>query len=371
MKKIGLATCFVDNFGACLQAFALQKTIEKNGCECEVLKYSPIKSQRFEIRFPFLRPALRFRLLIKSLFSNSYKQEYLRKRKFDIFRKKYLKFSKEKYICDSALIKSNEIYDCFVTGSDQIWNPNLYGKTNNRFYFLDFVETNKKCIAYAPSIGVDKIPESCAKDMGKLLEKFSFVSVREETGKAIVNSCSTKKCSVVLDPTLLLNKEEWNNEIGKPLITKKYILCYLFAENPFYCDFIEKAKKHFNYDVVVIPLSPLKYDSSYKKIFKLGPLDFVNLISNASLVITDSFHASAFSINLNVPFYCLPRNNHGDLNNMNSRVYNLLKLTGLEDRLVTKSVINFDSNVDFSNSNDILKQKRNVDMRLLYDSLDD
>lgn len=370
IRKIGLATCFVDNFGACLQAFALQKIINKHNCQCEILKYSPIRSQQFELKYPFLRPLFRFRLFLKSFFSYSYKQEYLRKGKFDFFRKKYLKFSKVKCTNNAAFTTLNEIYDCFVTGSDQIWNPNLFGKANNRFYFLDFVKSDRKRIAYAPSIGVDHISEQCGKEMGEFLDKFSFVSVREEAGKAIINNYSRKECHVVLDPTLLLNKEEWIKELKQPLIKNEYIFCYLFGENPFYIEFVENMRKKLNCEVVIIPLSSLKFKSSYKSIFKIGPIDFVNLISNASLVITDSFHATAFSINLNTPFYCLLRNNSLDLNNMNSRIYNLLKLTSLENRLITKNLDNFSQNIDFSKSNYTLKEKREHDIKLLYNAID-
>lgn len=371
MKNVGLLTCYMDNFGACLQAYALQRTIVKFGCDCEIIKYTPIKSlKEYNV---FIRAGLWLRNHIKSLSSDSYKFENYRHGKFVRFRKEYLVFSKENYMNEEQLYSKSLNYDAYVTGSDQIWNPNLYGGKNNRIYFLDFVPDGKKRIAYAPSIGVSTIPEDCAADMGNLLSKFDAVSVRESDGKRIIDGIIDCNCRVVLDPTLLLTKEEWSAFVGERIIKDEYILLYLFGDREYTKDFINYAYEKTGLKIITIPFNKREYESDYYKIKRAGPIEFVNLIKNAKLVITDSFHATAFSINLNVPFYSLLRNEKNEKNNMNSRIYSILDLCGLQDRIIadkTSFPKKIDYDIDFQKANVILADKRSVDYQFLRCALD-
>lgn len=370
MQRVGLTTCYVNNFGACLQAYALQTTIEKMGFVCEIIPYTPQKSLKKYI-YP-LRLAITLRNRIKALYDDEYKFDNLRSPGFQDFRRKYLKFGAGRYIKEKTLYSDPPLYDYYVTGSDQIWNPLLYGNKNNRVYFLDFAPKDKKRIAYAPSIGVDRIPPTCEKEMGELIDAFSAVSVREVTGKSIVEKVSHKPCRVVLDPTLLLNATEWSEVASKRIIDKPYVFCYLFGNGEYIGEFVNEVKMQLDMEVVVVPFTAREYRSEYTILKKIGPADFLSLIKYAKLVVTDSFHATAFSINFNTPFYTLFRNTKSDANNMNSRITNILGMLELENRLISDRSHFPDKIIaecDFRNANRKLAVHRKEDYAFLEDAL--
>lgn len=372
MKTVGLTTCYVDNFGACLQAYALQTTIEKMGYRCEIIPYTPKRALK-QYRYP-VRVAIKIRNKLKALYSDEYKFDNLRSQKFQKFRQKYLNFGKGRYIQEKTLYSNPPQYDYYVTGSDQIWNPLLYGDKNNKIYFLDFAPKGKKRIAYAPSIGVDKIPSTCEKEMGELIDAFSAVSVREMAGKEIVELVSQKPCRVVLDPTLLLSAKEWSKVASKCLIEKPYIFCYLFGNSEYIGDFVKEVKQQLDLEIVVVPFTSREYRSEHTILKEVGPEDFLSLIKNAELVVTDSFHATAFSINFNTPFYTLYRNTKSDVNNMNSRVISILDMMGLTERLIPDNS-HFPSKIvadcDFSSANRALTERRKEDYAFLENALKD
>jgi hypothetical protein len=324
--------------------------------------------------YPFpIKMGLRFRNSIKALGNKFYEYENARSCCFDSFKKKYLTFGTKAYNDMSDLYRYVPKYDCFVAGSDQIWNPLIHGNTNNKAYFLDFVPQGKRKIAYAPSIGISKVPESCEREMGMLINDFNAVSVREIEGKRIVETVSDKECRVVLDPTLLLDSQQWEKIASPAKFKKPYIFCYIFSEREYIGEFIEYVKKTLGMDIVTIPFTKREFESDYIKVKKAGPGDFLSLIKNSALVITDSFHATAFSINLNIPFYSLLRNSITEQNNMNSRIDSILSMTGLENRKIASredfpTVPNLC--VDFSNSNEIIKEKRAKDIEWLREALE-
>lgn len=340
--KTGLMSCYVDNYGACLQAYALQSAIESSGSECEIIKYTPyadlIRTTSYganseeeasvKIKRAIAHP-------VKFMKRRNFTQNSaLRSAKFESFRNSYLKFGDKLYESWDELRKDPPEYDNFVCGSDQIWNPVIHHNTNVGPYFLDFVPEGKKRIAYAPSIGVEKIPEECRSEMKEFLEKFDTLSVREQHGAELIKELSALSAPVVLDPTLLFDGKWWS-EVCHPVTVKKpYILCYLFNENPSTFRFVEFMKRKTGFDVVTLPQTFSDVYNKNIKIYDAGPAEFIWLIKNAELIITDSFHATAFSINFNKRFYCLRRNTTGEKNNMNSRITSILSLAGLEDRLI-------------------------------------
>ena len=371
MKRIGLMTCYINNFGACLQAYALQTAIKKSGYICEIIRYTPVRSMK-SYSFP-IKTALRIRNILKGIKSKPFSYENARHKCFSRFRKQFLIFGKKAYNEISELYKQVPDYDCFVTGSDQLWNPLIHGGVNNKAYFLDFVPSDKKRIAYAPSIGIDKLPESCIDDFVSLIKKFDALSVRESAGQRIIESLSGRECRVVLDPTLLLTKDEWLSLSAEPVSSEPYIFCYIFSERDYVGSFIEHVRNLLGFKVVTIPFTAREFNSDSIKMKSAGPQDFISLIANASLVITDSFHATAFSINLNRPFYSLMRNSENEKNNMNSRIDSILAMTGLEKRKITckedfPEIVDLD--IDFSNANKIISEKRSADMNFLLDSIE-
>lgn len=371
MKKVGLMTCYMNNFGACLQAYALQSTIEHFGYPCEIIKYTPIRSLK-EYNF-LVTLALQMRSRLKSLHDPNYAYEIARKKNFDAFKKKYLKFGKAVYNEIEELYAKVPDYDVFVTGSDQIWNPMIHNGANNKAYFLDFVPQGRKRIAYAPSIGLTKLPAACEQEMGELIDRFDAVSVREADGKRIVDQISKKECRVVLDPTLLKTREDWLEMAPPPLVQEPYIFCYIFSDQDYIGNFIQYVQKQLGLKVVTIPFTKREYESDALKIKSAGPLEFLSLIQNAALILTDSFHATAFSVNLNVPFYSLLRNTPDEKNNMNSRIVNILDKVHLSERLIPNEAAfptKVELQVDFTASNAILNAQRETDLQFLRDEIE-
>lgn len=372
IKTVGLTTCYVDNFGACLQAYSLQKMIEILGYRCEIIKYTPIESlHEKKLSQQILHDGKEILRIVKR---PSHLKELKRRRLFSRFRKELLSFGKDFFPTIESLYQNPPPYDIYVTGSDQLWNPIIHNKTNNKAYFLDFAPAGKKRVAYAPSIGLSVLPDAYKAEMSQLLNKLDHISIREETGRQIVEALTDKPCRVVLDPTLLHDKDFWKKIAVDYHHKKPYIFCYLFGAPEYIGRFVQYVKEKTGYDVVVIPFTERERCSDYIKITTLGPREFLGLIQNATLVITDSFHATAFSINLNVPFYSLLRNTDADANNMNSRIFNMLDLAGLNERLVASNA-DFPDYVmeipDFDFANKRIREKRAQDIEYLKKAMED
>lgn len=378
MKKVGLTTCFLDNYGACLQAYALSNVIESLGYDCEILQYiepqgyfDPTFIDRIKNSFIYNK--------IRSI-SNSYKTSYLcekiKRKSFKKFRKTYLNISEKKYRSFDELKDANKYYDAFVCGSDQIWNPSFYGG-NNKAYFLNFAEKGKRKVAYAPSIGLDKIPDEYEKDFAELVNYLDYISVREANAVNIVKELSGRDAKYVLDPTLLLDGEKWSKIVSEQRIVKKpYIFCYLFGEHDEYNVAVKHLREISNedLDIVIIPFCKKHLDNPYTKIYDAGPLEFLNLIKNAQYVITDSFHATVFSILFSRQFFTLPRFKKGQKNSMNSRIYSLLDTVGARDRLIDYS--QFDTfqeigKIDYSQIHSELERLRKDSLDYLKGALEE
>ena len=191
------------NYGATYQMYALQQVLKRYDEKAEVVNYQHEKKKnRVNIKKIAFLPIK----LIK---------EY----KFKKFRRKYIKFSKEKY--DTNLIKKNPPkYDIYVTGSDQVWNPRTMSEDIRDVYFLNIGDEKTKRISYAPSIGVQTLEKKDEDYINKRLKRLDYISIREETGKELIKNLTNKNVEVTLDPTLLLKKEDWmkiekNNNIPK------------------------------------------------------------------------------------------------------------------------------------------------------------
>lgn len=375
MKRIGLMTCFLDNYGACLQAYALMNVINNLGYRCEIIRYTEPEGyfeNSIENRIKTSKAYNTVRCMISSNYKKAYLCEKVRRKTFEKFRKKYLKFSAKEYKTFHELKETNEIYDIFVCGSDQIWNPTFYNG-NNRAYFLDFVHQAKKKIAYAPSIGLSEFPEEYATDFARLIGRLDYVSVRESTGVNIIREVSGVEACHVLDPTLLMTGEQWNDLVSEDRIEEeKYIFCYLFGKHEEYTTAIQRLCEETGYKAVIIPFSEENLSDNYTKIYRAGPKEFLNLIKNAEYILTDSFHATVFSILFSKPFFSLHRFKTGEKNSMNSRLKSLLDIVGLSNRFIKCSdVSNFEINqdIDYENVHLRLNNVRENSLKYLQGAL--
>lgn len=356
--KIGIITFHeAINFGAVLQTYALQKTVQKFNVECDIIDY---KNDKFKIDYKAFN-----KNNIKGVNSFIKELSYLyiksvKRSKFKKFINNNIQLSK---IVDSQnmLSKINNEYHKFITGSDQVWN---LGCTNNDVnYFLDFVTCISKKNSYAASFGIAEIPNEQKDKYKKLLKSFNNISVREIQGAKIVKDLVNRDASVNLDPTLLLNKEEWSivcNNINS--IKEDYILVYLMAHSDTIMRFAEDLSKKTACKIIHINSNIIKRASG-KYIRTAGPSEFIKLFIEAKYIVTNSFHGTVFSINFNKNFFVelLP-----PPAKVNSRLENVMDLFDLRDReIINGKNDNILKNIDYREVNYILNNERKKSLEYL------
>lgn len=340
MKKIALLSVYNHNYGSILQAYAMQTVLKNAGNQVEILLYKKtnlVKQAMRLLYIPLLKATvkMKWKTLYCKFFQRATYNKVLagREKAFCKFIQNNMIFS-EKFIGREALIKGVNNYDCFVLGSDQVWNPmNLGGD----FYTMSFIPDDKIKITYAPSFGVSQIPQTQKKKTKAYLERIDYISVRENDGVRIVKELTGRDVVQVVDPTILVEKTMWDNIKGKRIIQDNYILCYFISTNEGYRKFAENLSKKTGLKLVAIPHVDeyVKADQGFGDIVpeNVGPIEFVNLISNASYVCTDSFHGSVFSTLYERPFFTFARYANQGKDSTNSRLYSYLKLIGMENRM--------------------------------------
>lgn len=345
------------NYGAILQVYALQKKIKEFNVKCDVIDYRNITLESLH-RKKKLSEAKNLKQFVRDVLL--LKNHNLKFDKFREFSEKHLIFSRPLHDFDGMVSISNN-YDKFVVGSDQVWNYKI--NKMDPVYFLKFVNDNSKKVTYAVSFGVNDIPEIYKKKYIDFLKDFNNILIREKKGREIINNLISKESNIVLDPTLLVSKEEWY-EIAteKKHLKDKYILVYAFSGSKYIMDLAKNISKKTGYKIIWIC-------NSYKKSFNIkyiksaGPDEFLGLFKNAEYIITNSFHGTIFSINFNKHFFTelLP-----ETKGTNSRMVDVLELFNLSDRIINDSEItNIELKIDYKKVNEILKYERNRSLMLL------
>lgn len=275
--SIGILTFHsADNVGACLQAYALQKTLLEHCNNVDIINYycNEVESTKKSHKGG-----------IKRILENTY---YMLKRKgFNAFRRKYLKLSTKIYYKDT-ISETNDIYDTFITGSDQIWNLSCSG--NDYTYFLDFVSNNNRKYSYAASIGNYVFSDNDKVQVAKKLNEFSAISVREASARKELESFfNDKAISVLPDPVFLLTKEMWCRLLKRPRIDKKYVFVYLIQED---VNVLRAARKYAEENNCVI----INNKKSIDFILNNSPIAFLEWLYYADAVFTNSFHGTSFAL---------------------------------------------------------------------------
>lgn len=357
------------NYGTSLQSFALHKILQKYGYNVSFLQNIPRKFT-YKNQIKLVLSLLGIDLCnIKDL---------LISKEWSIKDKKIKAFIKANY----NLIKINsqkqkkdllQTTDTFITGSDQIWNTQY---SFNPYYFLDFAD-NKKKIAYASSMGISDFPEEHKAEVKRLLLKFCHIGVREKTAlESISKLLNRNDIQQVLDPTFLLNNEEWttisNNAYLEFKIPQKYILCYLIGNNSWYKEDLRQVCSILGIkDLIIIPAIENK-DFQIEGAFvynEAGPLEFIKLIKEASFICTDSFHATAMAINFQKDFVEFIRFKDADEVSQNSRIYDLLNHYRLSSRIYSENTEWFDK-IAYNEINKQLEIDRKNSLNFLLNSIE-
>ncbi|KLE14595.1 polysaccharide pyruvyl transferase family protein [Clostridium sp. C8] len=364
--KIGIVNFhFAHNYGAMLQAYALQESLREMGNESIIIDFKPNEiMDGYEIwTFKKIRNIKSFLWTIKN-----YRRLKLKYDVFEEFKNKYMNLTNETYktIESSTLNKYN--FDVFVCGSDQIWNMDL--NCGLKEYLLSFSNDSKvKKISYAASIGSNKIKKEHVKIMKNDLKSFDSISVREDDAVKIINKEFNLKAVQVLDPVFLLSKEQWEKiSLDVDLKGEKYILLYGLEENELFENIFSVLKEETNFKIVNI--SPNKSKSKYvdENLFNVGPREFIGLLSKAEIVVTNSFHGTCFSIIFGKRFFTI---GHSELN---SRMESILRLMNLENHMIREKVksideLNYIINDNLDNIEEILKSEIYKSKMFLKDAI--
>ncbi len=362
-----------DNYGQLLQCYALQETLKKLGIISKVIRYGfHEKYFRWFVKQNFTTK-LGIKGLIKKILRID-KKKIQNDRGFDLFRRKYLRLTRNTYNNIEELQSKPPKADCYIAGSDQVW-AQLLSNPNNRSFFLDFGNRNIKRISYAPSFAVKDYPDELKKTLRKNLSRFDAISVREKTGVDICNSVGYS-AKLVLDPTLLLEKNDYERIA---IVPKEKDYCFIYHVNienaselewPRFKEYneINKIKSYATY---ANPIKGIDMRMMYGADYLYPSIqEWLGMIKNAKYVLTSSFHGVVFSIVFHVPFLVYLRTE--TLFAGNDRIITLLDELGLNDRIVNldKNVIQLlTTNIDWDVVELKLRALRKDSISFLRDSL--
>lgn len=309
-KKVAIITWCDNNgptnYGQILQCYAMQRIFEKLGFHVAILRYRRKSSKDFyrnKFRYTFLNRCYEFIYKV-IVIEKCYSARLFHFRKFI---RKNINLSKPCY--DRGDLNSvTRSCDYLICGSDQIWNPIWF----DPMYFLDFGKRRQKRIAYAPSgIVSDEISyTNLYQQIGSLINRIDYVSVREENSVNILKNYTNRRLEAVLDPTLILDRADWDKIASNRMIKEPYVFCYAMGSLDQHKFILKQVmKRHQGKKLLYIPSNLITSRLSYAvPCHKAGPAEFVALIKNAEAVCTDSFHGVALSIIYKKQFYIMRRN---------------------------------------------------------------
>lgn len=357
MKKIGIITFHAShNCGSMMQAYALQTILNKRGYDNEIIDF---QNEGQKDMYAIVHKKKTIKNFIKNLLLLSSRKKIQEQwNEYEKFKNSTFNLSKNHYKTNNQLKLTNDIYDKFISGADQIWNITI--KDSDDSYFLNFVSDSSKKIAYAPSFGAKNIMQ-VTKDYKKYknyLLEYKSLSIRECNGKKWIKKMINKDVKVVLDPTLLIFKEDYNKieeEIEKE---EKYIFYYAPVYNRKIDLFVKKISKKYNIPVIVWNAREYYMKKEYLNGFilpsKINPGVYLDLIKNAEIVITTSFHGTIFSTIYGKNFWTIK---NGNMYNTDDRVITLMNQLSLKDRLIEPT---FDDKFDYMKNVSYLEYEKNL-----------
>lgn len=339
---------FNPNYGGMLQGYATMKLLEKRNIDYELIRYEKKKDLKFIINsIPRLfNPILQYekKLLLSKKFNSKLhrgfsKDENIRRQQFYLFEKELFAPKEKIYVGYDELKSAAKKYDTFITGSDQIWSPS--GLETN-FYNLMFVPDNIRKISLASSFGVNYIPKNQIKRTREYLNRIPFISMRENQGAKIVKDLTDRNVPVILDPVCMLSAEEWGAFASERIFCdEKYLFAYLMGDNAEYRKEVTSYAKQHNLKIVTIRHANqyVKADENFGDywFYDVGPCDFLNLIKNAEVVCTDSYHGSVFSLIFHKELAVFSRYSDEDTFSKNSRIDSLANNFDIKNRRFSKN----------------------------------
>ena len=362
--KIGILT-FPNStsFGAVLQMYALYKTVDEMGFQAEIINYYNhfMKAER-HTRAITSKSVIygKLRLFAKRI------MHYQQKRKFVNFERRMRTYPTKPISDTESLKKVAARYRGVICGSDQVWNPNVTGEDLS--YFLNFCEKTTKRISYAPSFGITELEKEFQKNVKEELSKFESISVREEEGQHILEEMFETTYPLVLDPTLLVDDNEWSKLEKKiEVADEPYILYYTVRTSHELFDFCKKLAKKKHMKIIVVGGNFIHQINNKQKnveyAVNIGPEEWLYLIHHANCIVTNSFHGTAFSINYKKDFYVEYSST------ANSRLEQIIRTSELQRRVVQKGCAYGEESIDYKYVENCLSPLREKSIEFLRNSL--
>lgn len=315
MLKIGIITHYLNstNYGGNLQAYALCSYLKKQGFDAVQISYdrsldNPAPKSLIKRTKKYLR---RLQQKIKKL-PSGIKTAGIRSG-LNQRNEAVLAFNRSiphtKVYTAETIASSNDEFDVFITGSDQVWNPLAVCSA----YLLDFVNPEKACkMSYAASISVNELPEKFTERYKNSLKDYTAISVREMQAAELLGPHTVQEIEWVLDPTLLLGAEDWKSIASDRFKDDSYIFCYFLGDSDEQRKIAEEYAQKHNLKICTIPYLNGEYRECDKKfgderLFDISPEDFIGLIAGSECIFTDSFHACVFSLVFKKQFFVFDR----------------------------------------------------------------
>lgn len=369
MKKASVITLqYVNNFGSVLQTLATQETLKSMNYESEIVDYT-----RENFTYSYLRNEalkryknmgglfsllpIRKLLIVRWSFLTKAQQKI-----FDAFRKKYLNLSK-KYASSQELIADPPVADVYITGSDQVWNPEYNGGVLGEYY-LNYAPKFAPKIALSASIGIETIDRKYVSEMAKYTNDYDAISVREKSALKVLEQLGYSRAIHVVDPTLMLTKEDWTQRLNLRETEKPYVLMYQLNTNENMKEFAAKIANDNKIDLIIISSHCKKVNCRHKFVKNCSPEHFLELIKNAKYVVTDSFHGTAFSFNFNRNVFVFNPPKYS------TRLTSVLELFKSEFRLVDNKDWKDIEPLNYEQINKILSVERDKVKKFLLEHLD-
>ncbi len=351
--KIGIITFHrALSYGAGYQTWALARYLKNLGHAVEIINYIPTRFTFKNLVFGQLcKKSLKEFLVKCAPYVVCKTTEFITTKNFA---KKHLTVSGKTYKKPNDLTQQSSDYDLLITGSDQVWNLKFDTLQNIKPYLLNFENDKSKKISYASSIGMDSfndITDDTKEEFARLLSGYKVISVRESSAVELLKTLGVD-AKLVLDPTFLLNGDDWRSLAKNKKQPEKYVFVYGLYRNKELHKFANNLAKAHNLKVINLATT-YDFNKNAKNKIIASHEEVVGYINNAECVVTDSFHGTALSVNMQKPLYIFPAPRY------NTRLESLIKLLGLESHYVLSGNQNLcDTTMDYTEINAKLEEER-------------
>ena len=341
--NIGIVTLYDNmNIGAALQAYALSQIIREMGHQCTDIRYVRVSNG---MRDSAVNRKKRIKMLSKK---NGWKtivmkaagrvllfpQMRIRRERHAAFIRERIQLTEQRYVGLEQIKDTVGKFDCFICGSDNIWNRLRSDPT----FFLSFVPDDVRKFSYAAGMSATSLTEEEQKWMIPLIERLDEISVRDSVGRELLSGLTKRVIREDLDPTMLYAGEEWRRLARRAEgIPDRFIFCYLLGDNVLARDAARAAVMKYRLPIVTLPHANAIHSSDFgfgdRRLYNVGPYEFLDLMDRAEYVITDSFHGMVFALLFHKQFVVFRRFLEGDARELNLRLDCLLKKCGIDNRI--------------------------------------